>query len=283
MKARRLTLLLVAGISGVLLVNFVIRQIPNEPVFYYYVKANGTTENVFTREPPPDPLFTVRVRSKIGYINAQGDVVLPALYENAYPFSGGLAAVALKRRWGYIDTAGTFVIEPQFAQVGRFKEGLAAARRTFREPWGYIDRSGAWVIAPGFDTAAPFHEGIARVGFETLWSGVRANFADVGMLCRYRYINREGQYVDRPDGFRFDSPSHTDGLGPRFTEDLAPVLLDGLYGFIDLQGNVAIKPQFAYAYNFEDGLAQVTVRDDANQILAGYINHQGDYVWTPSR
>gem|GEM_PF-4411939 len=48
-------------------------------------------------------------------------------------------------------------------------------------------------------------------------------------------------------------------LAAEFQEGLAPVLLNGKWGYLDETGRIAIRPQYAAAYNFSDGQALVTV------------------------
>ena len=45
--------------------------------------------------------------------------------------------------------------------------------------------------------------------------------------------------------------------GP-FCEGLAPIRVDGYYGYIDKFGEMAIEPQFAEADLFSEGMARVT-------------------------
>ena len=46
---------------------------------------------------------------KWGYIDLQGDVVIPCMYNAAYAFDGALAEVRLGDQVGYIDQAGNAV------------------------------------------------------------------------------------------------------------------------------------------------------------------------------
>lgn len=57
---------------------------------------------------------------------------------------------------------------------------------------------------------------------------------------------------------------------------LFPVEVDGLYGYIDRDGEMVINPQFDDALAFTEGLAPVQVGD-----RWGYINHSGDTVISP--
>lgn len=61
-----------------------------------------------------------------------------------------------------------------------------------------------------------------------------------------------------------------------FSEGLAPVRLDGRFGFIDRSGNVVIKPAFDLAGRFHRGQAEVIV-----QGKAGVIDRSGKFVIEP--
>nr|WP_322657071.1 WG repeat-containing protein [Dendronalium sp. ChiSLP03b]MDZ8203123.1 WG repeat-containing protein [Dendronalium sp. ChiSLP03b] len=76
-------------------------------------------------------------------------------------------------KWGYIDKNGQLVIPLNFYNVRAFSEGLAAVvaihkllgiggQKTYPK-WGYIDKMGSWVIRPQFDMAYSFHKGEAKV------------------------------------------------------------------------------------------------------------------------
>ncbi len=52
-------------------------------------------------------------------------------------------------------------------------------------------------------------------------------------------------------------------------------------GFIDIDGNVIIEPQFKSAYTFHDGLAPVKLPGDAGT-LWGYIDKSGEFVIKPA-
>ena len=57
---------------------------------------------------------------------------------------------------------------------------------------------------------------------------------------------------------------------------LLPMVVDGLYGYIDEPGKVVIEPQFKYAGIFSDGLACVKTHEGY-----GYINKRGKMVIAP--
>lgn len=109
-----------------------------------------------------------------GFLDTRGEVVIPAKYHNARPFSEGLAAVAILdksiagddwhmgRRWGYIDKEGTLVIDTKYTSCGSFHEGLAYVCREDGK-FGYVDKTGREIIPPQFDCAGDFQNGKALV------------------------------------------------------------------------------------------------------------------------
>ncbi len=55
---------------------------------------------------------------KLGYMDAAGHVVIPAQYEAATMFRGGVAPVVLGAQWLCIDTAGKVIWQPEFPLSG---------------------------------------------------------------------------------------------------------------------------------------------------------------------
>lgn len=214
------------------------------------------------------PLFVVRADGKEGFINSKGQIKIDPIYNKAYPFKDGLAGVLVDEKWGFIDSSGRMVIEPEFINIKFFSEGLAAIKvKNYTDPWGYIDKRGKIVIKQQFDCAGEFHNGIAKVGHVPAHRKLLAYFADVGAPCESKYIDKNGNYVKKPD------PTHYASGKP---DELIVFEKEGLYGYIDATGNVVIQPQFLAAGNFSDGLA--CVRKDT---LYGFINQSGEWVIEP--
>lgn len=96
-----------------------------------------------------------------GFEDQNGNMVIPAQFNNVMEFSHGLAAVCVQGKWGYIDPQGMLVIPPQFDNAGYFSEDLAKVRVNGK--YGFIDRTGKFVIEPMFDDASQFSRGTAWV------------------------------------------------------------------------------------------------------------------------
>ncbi len=99
---------------------------------------------------------------KSGYLDLQGNIAIPFVYDEVQSFSNGLAAVASSDKFGYIDREGQLVIPFQFDDAGPFIKNLAPVKIGSQS--GFINMLGKFVFrlpfdnSPGFiaDDAAPF-------------------------------------------------------------------------------------------------------------------------------
>jgi hypothetical protein len=236
-------------------------------------------------------LAAVSVNDKWGFIDPRGKWVIPPRFDRVDGFSDGLVAVSTSDKWGYADRAGNIVIRPQFTGAGRFHEGVAVVSlgETFdfynlpgHPQKGIIDRNGKWIVQPVYESINGFSEGLARV-----WGPKNGLIDRRGRLVldlsafrcsgpfseglimvekdeRCGYIDVHGKWVIRPQF----------GWGEEFSEGMAVVtpyqptppdtaaddvaeMPPSLRGYIDRSGKVVIRPQFAEAGRFRNGLAAV--------------------------
>jgi hypothetical protein len=95
----------------------------------------------------------VKLKGKIGYIDKNGVIAIPAQYEYGNDFSEGLCAVKFNEglagypQWGFVDVSGRMVIKPQYDHVSDFVDGMALVS-TRERGVGYIDKSGQYVWGP---------------------------------------------------------------------------------------------------------------------------------------
>ncbi|MEM6551254.1 MAG: WG repeat-containing protein [Planctomycetota bacterium] len=251
--------------------------------------------------PPPElaELYPVRVGDKWGFIDPQGNTVIPPAYDFAGDFRHGLGLVEFDGKAGYLNRDGSFAISPRFAlqdagdtAARSFWNGLAAARSPDGK-WGFIDTQGQWVIPPtytaedGQPAVGDFAEGLAwfvddngKFGYldtdgDVVITPVHTHAGDFGQALapvratyKWGFINRDGKRV---------IPARWDGVG-RFSEGLCAVEDDGLWGYINRDGEMVIEPQFRGARDFFEGLAPAA---DANGRW-GYINPQGEWAIAPA-
>ena len=105
-----------------------------------------------------------------GFVNKDGEIVVGFEYEDAHPFSEGLAAVYDGEGWGFINKSGDIVIDCVYDEVGTFKTPVV----------GDSSNSGA------------FSSGVAVVRKGGFWGVINASgdikFAAETEECPVRYI-----------------------------------------------------------------------------------------------
>ncbi len=242
----------------------------------------------------------VRVNGRWGYINTKGNFVVNPRFRESNPYSDGRAFVrsidyseyiyidengreieslnmpedldnidenefkdgrALVRDddlFGYIDRSGNTVVELKYSEALSFSNKLAAVRVSDR--WGYIGSDGEVSISPQFISAGKFGNGLAPA---------RKNSNQFG------FIDKKGAFV---------IPEQFDDVRP-FSEERAPVFINGKWTFIDTDGNQITGPKFDEVEPFYNELARVTIYitvEDEIEEQYGYINKSGRYVWFPT-
>ncbi len=238
----------------------------SEPITTTTNVVTSTTIAATTLTAETAQLFPVMVDGKLGFINRQGEMVIPAQFVD-WPnseFSEGLAPVSagIGEKFGYIDMAGTMVIEPQFAIADPFSGGLAAVVGD-NGLWGFIDKTGTVVVPMQYEQhPGPFSEGLCTVMVDERLKGRK---------LQNEYIDKTGTVVIGP----FErSTSFSDGLAAvGFGEDDAVK-----WGYMDVTGTVVIQPRFDWVRGFSEGLAAVGFPANNDAAKWGYIDKTGTLV-----
>jgi hypothetical protein len=187
-------------------------------------------------------------RSRFGFIDSLGDVVVQPQFQEAGTYFEGLVRVRIDGLWGYADFAGQVVIPPRYRQAGDFHEGRARVRNLRK--WGYIDMQGNAVTDERFLRAGDFHEG-------------RAWVQDGRMMG---YLGRDGQLVV--------AATYTEAGD--FSQGRASVRQKGGYGVIDSTGKWVLQPRFYRVHAFRDSIA--LVQDGPSH---GIVRHDGTWLVKP--
>lgn len=228
---------------------------------------------------------------KFGFIDKNGNEVVPLKYDVAHSFKEGMAIVKLNEKWGFIDKNGKEVIPPKYDYVYSFNEGLARVK--VGDKWGYVDKKGDMVIPPKYEVASDFSEGLAAVreykgsgewnyidksGNVVLsnqydWSGnfsngmaVVYNYEDTGLgyeIEKYGIIDKTGKEI---------VPIKYDFIHS-FSEGLARVELNDKYGVIDTKGNLVVPLKYDYIAPFREDMAMVRLN-----YKWGFIDKNGNEV-----
>ena len=133
--------------------------------------------------------------------------------------------------WGFIDAQGNVVVAPQYEYGAFYSEGLAAVN--LNGLYGYIDAQGETVLPFAYEVAAGFVNGRACVKQDGL----------------YRLIDRSGNEL---------SDEYWDNVFSEFNRAAySRVMRNGLWGYADENGAIALQPVYEKATRFNDGLAAV--------------------------
>lgn len=186
--------------------------------------------------------------------------------EKAETFHNGVCLVASANTAYFIDKTGRRLTNEPLRAVGRFvgKRGIV----TDGEKFGYIDQAGRLVTPIEFQKAGQFVDGYAQVLTENGdWKWIDQNGAEVALP----QFPEEGTW---PVWIRpFESPrAMSPGDEERFHEGMCRVKSNGLWGFVDTQSQIVVRPTFPNARSYSCGLA--AVQEDSGKW--GYVNKAGN-------
>ncbi len=241
----------------------------------------------------------VELDDKYGFVDQQGNVLVPVIYNKVRYFSESLAPVNNgfdynnKGEWGYADKSGRIVIPIGFKMAGAFSGGKALVKFD-EDRYGFINKQGKeirsltdkngirYFLGSGWyhfyevtvDGKIGFYDDngdeiipIKYDDFKTTYNG--GLFSKNGLIAVS--LNGKWGFVDENDQavvpFIYEALDHFDDDGP------ASVKLDGKWGYIDAKGNVVIPMQYDWAESFYHGTAKVSLNKDEF-----YININGECV-----
>lgn len=180
------------------------------------------------------------------------------------PSPNGLIKIKDSKRnlWGYMNFDGAMIIDYLYKNADSFSSDNVAIVRTEKGLEGAIDEKENYVIEPMYYNISHLDDGRA--------------FAKVKENAGAKLIDIDGQTIAEGS---FSMPIYG-AFEHIFNDGLACVqdYETTKYGYVDLNGNYIIEPQFSSADDFTDGLARVV--DDALG-LQGYISTDGEYVIEP--
>lgn len=227
-------------------------------------------------------LLESRIPDKCYYFfDLQGNQIGNSYWTKAEPFSDGLAYVESPEKKGYIDKNGNFVIELQGDSYGySFEDGIALVKTSIYD-YRYIDTSGNVVLTllDKFDTR-PMESNDSIIPYlQRIENSENVRRNSLRDDIQIGYMNMKGEIIIPA---RFKTPNDL-AFDPSFSDGLAPAVLDDeqeLMGYINTKGEVAIQPQWRYAYPFSEGMARVYC--EVNGVTGyGFINQNGELVIPP--
>lgn len=246
--------------------------------------------SLFSQTTNNEPLILVKAGEKEGYINFDGQEVIPVEFdavrwfsEDMLPVNKGAIEEAYKPvggKWGFWHRSGKEIIPLQFEDAKIFREGLAPVKLNGK--YGFINLKGEVQIDFQFEDAQPFKEDFAAVQLNGKWGFINKKgelviapayhrvkdfqngFSVVFHLITefeyeddgYVYMEEDGKYglIDEKGILKLDTIyDYID----RFVNGFARVELERKEGFVNSKGEISIPIQFDKTENFSEGLAVV--------------------------
>lgn len=162
--------------------------------------------------------ITLRHNKQCGFINSNGEMIIPADYSYVYDFTEGLACVTKDGQSFYIDKNNTVVLKPNFKNAMPFSDGYAVVSENLK--YGFINKKGMVVIPLTYNDARSFNNEVAWVKENEKWLCINknnkilfsGNYKDVNDFKNNyaviisnknekKLIDKEGKEIDIPAGY----------------------------------------------------------------------------------
>lgn len=230
-----------------------------------------------------------------GYISNQGEFIIKPQFTNALDFQdNGLAVVEKDGLYGIIYESGSYILRPKYQYINDFSENRAVVLND--NGFKVIDEKGNEITSKAYDYISIFQDNRA------LFSGIgpEGNYL-------YGYLDKSGREIiplkyeygsnfkDNKAVVRIKENEHAliDPNGTiitkynyNFVGDVGDGLLsfkntpDGKFGFIDINGNIVIQPQYTGVQIFNNGINSVNISEDINNKY-GVIDKKGNFIIEP--
>ncbi|MBT1709465.1 WG repeat-containing protein [Fulvivirgaceae bacterium PWU5] len=248
-------------------------------------------------------LFPIKEKSRWGYMDASGKVVVAPAFDYAWDFAEGRGRIKDKGRYGYVNIDGEVMIKPSFSYADDFKGGYARVNVTdttvadvtfdgysLNRGWTFVDPAGV-VFDQTFASVESFKDGVSTVKDDPSYDATpRYVLAHDGkLILQERVATAVFAFNDGPLAPASDPETGKvgmvnleeqwvveasfDELAP-YSEGLASARKSNQYGYIDEQGNwvysqvVPVNEDFSPDCRpFSNGLAAVQVAENTYQYI----------------
>ena len=197
-----------------------------------FIFANDSKYNLY---PIKKRLNGASVKYEVGFIDYEGNLIIPFEYSWGTTFENGVAAVEKNDKYYIINTQQEIVAEFSYPYSLRngFSDGLCIIENVLNR-YGYVDIQGNIVIPIEYEYVYDFSNGIAKVEKNK----------------KEYYINKKGQVVNYNPSLKSEYYIFSNTTGK-------------LFGLKDKNDNILIPAQYKYlSLPNKFGLCQFTNMDD---------------------
>jgi hypothetical protein len=186
-------------------------------------------------------LYPVIKESRYGFMNGQGKLIIPAMYNEVGPFQEGLAVVSKDDKFGIIDKKNQVVVDFQYDEILEFVNNRAIVRKG--DKYGVIDRIGKLVFPLEFNDIS--------------FTGSFYDTEKDGKITMYDLNFEQVEYIDSPMELTFSHKMSKVHPEYEFIGDLdsssnrAVVKVNGQLNYIDSTGKLMLPSNVEW---FSDAL-----------------------------
>jgi len=216
-------------------------------------------------------LYPVIQNGRYGFMNGQGKLMIPAMYNEVGPFQEGLAVVSKDDKFGIIDKKNQEVVDFQYDEILEFVNNRAIVRKD--QKYGVIDRLGKLIFPLVFDDISytgslydtqkdekirlydlnfqevAYVDGVVELSFSQWMSNQHPEYEFIGDLDRASnraVVKVSGQlnYIDSTGKLILTNPFEwfPDALSvAKFNNGFAVYRKKDKYGLIDVNGKLVQK------------------------------------------
>lgn len=233
---------------------------------------------------PVDSLLPIHTGNFYGFINRQGEVVIPPRFRSIGKFTEGLCPARIDGHWGFIDSTGRYTIPPIYDYAKPFSDGMA---RVWKDSTlVYIDRQGSTPftlpsnLIDGYDFKAGYAKIILKVDGRWIYymvskSGRVMEKIDWDLL----EANKQNQ-ISPPDQHANTVVLKHDrrwvSVEDSMWNETEPSLYLSRWGIRDTNGRWVCPPKFITIDQSEIVPGLRLVWEDS---IYGYANRDGKYIW----
>ena len=201
-------------------------------IILFILAAFACLTTACSDQPLNQELYPYKENDKWGYINQNGDVIVRPQFEDARDFVGDYATVLLD------DNMSSSVYGPMYKSLH----------------WGIIDKTGKIQLKD----LGPFYGDISVTDDGFVIGSLGASVGETRCLIIASIKDGKELFplIDKQiycDEMRFETKEAFQKEGMLAYHDIN----EGLWGFLDMDGEIAIKPQFTHVIGFFDGIASV--------------------------
>jgi hypothetical protein len=224
-----------------------------------------TLNNILSWRYPEAGIIAVKKTNGWGCIDMRGKTVVPFIYKSLGPVTNNWLSFFENGKWGWLNKDGKVVIEPQFDQLGKWNQEYWWGR--IGDTYTLYNFYGQVICDEGWEQIVTPNKNMAAVKTQIGWKYINPDFSTrLQLLAGYQWADHfsEGLApVKKNDLWGFIDVTGKELIAPRysmvnsFSEGLAAVCENGLWGFIDFEGNTAIPFDYTEAGYFNSGKARV--------------------------